>query len=388
MERTVGIAGAGLIGRVLGLELHRRGWRVTLFDADSDRGTKSCAWTGAGMLAPYCELETAEPEVAELGLRSNRLWPAFLASLERPVFHQQAGSLAVAHPSDRGELNRLRDAIRGRAKEPDAVQEVSGAELAALEPELAGRFPSGLFMPREGQLDNRELLASLAATILARGIEWFTGVTVQRLENGRLELSNHWKEFDWIVDCRGLGAKADLPDLRGVRGELVYVEAPDVHLNRPVRLMHPRYPLYIVPRPNGIFVIGATKIESEDMGAMTVRSALELLTAAYAVHPAFAEGRIVDMSVNCRPAFPDNKPRILVGENRLAVNGLYRHGFLVAPALAAMAADVMEGKEAGDLAACFVENSSPGAPHSSAAHRAHSVPSWSSAVPGKHEHHR
>ncbi|HEY8241512.1 MAG TPA: glycine oxidase ThiO [Kiritimatiellia bacterium] len=362
MERTVGIAGAGLIGRVLGLELARRGWRVTLFDADSDRGSKSCAWTGAGMLAPYCELETAEPEVAELGLRSGRLWPAFIASLARPVFFQQAGSLVVAHPSDRGELLRLRDALRARlperearAKEPDALKEVSGAELAALEPELAGRFPDGLFMAREGQLDNRELLTALGATILAGGIEWYTGTTVQRLEPGRLELSNGWKNFDWVVDCRGLGAKADIVNLRGVRGELIYVEAPDVHLNRPVRLMHPRYPLYIVPRPNNVFVIGATKIESEDMGPVSVRSALELLTAAYAVHPGFAEGRIVDLSVNCRPAFPDNKPRILAGDRHLAVNGLYRHGFLVAPALAAMAADVLEGRDAGDLAAHFVE---------------------------------
>jgi glycine oxidase len=361
MVRTVGIAGAGLVGRVLGLELARRGWNVTLFDRDAEAATKSCSWTGAGMLAPYCELETAEPEVAELGLRSSRLWPELLKTLAEPVFYQQAGSLVVAHPSDRGELLRLRDALRLRAREQDALTELSPAALGELEPDLAGRFAYGLFMAREGQLDNRELLRALASTIHARGIAWHTGVEVQSLEPGRIRLSNDWKSFDWVVDCRGLGAKADIPNLRGVRGELIYVQAPDVTLNRPVRLMHPRYPLYIVPRPNHVFVVGATKVESEDLGEVTVRSALELLTAAYAVHTGFAEGRIVDLSVHCRPAFPDNKPRILHQERLLAVNGLYRHGFLVAPSLTAMAADVMEGRDAGDLAQHFVEARHAGA---------------------------
>ncbi|MFH0909345.1 MAG: glycine oxidase ThiO [bacterium] len=352
---SVGIVGAGLMGRVMALELHRRGWTVSLFDRDTERGDKSCAWTGAGMLAPYCELETAEPEVAELGIRSSRRWPAILAGLARPVFHQQAGSLVVAHPSDRDELLRLKGTLATKAKEKDAMREVAGDALAELEPEIADRFRCGLFLPYEGQLDNRELLGALGETIRRAGIAWHSGVEVQRLEKGRLQVSNDWKMFDWILDCRGLGAKTDIANLRGIRGELIYVEAPDVKLNRPVRLMHPRYPLYIVPRPNHVFVIGATKVESEDLGPITVRSALELLTAAYAVHPAFAEGRIIDTSVNCRPAFPDNKPRILRREGMLAVNGLYRHGFLVAPGLADMAADVMEGKDPGDLAPHFVE---------------------------------
>jgi glycine oxidase len=52
------------------------------------------------------------------------------------------------------------------------------------------------------------------------------------------------------------------------------------------------------------------------------------------VHPAFAEARIVEFGSGLRPAFPDNLPRITAGKNKIAVNGLYRHGFLLAPALA------------------------------------------------------
>jgi glycine oxidase len=141
-----------------------------------------------------------------------------------------------------------------------------------------------------------------------------------------------------VIDCRGLAARDVFPDLRGVRGEIVVVETAEVALTRPVRLMHPRWPLYIVPRPDGRYLIGATTIESEDTGGVTVRSALELLTAAYSVHPAFGEARIVEFGAGLRPAFPDHAPRIRIEGQRIAVNGLYRHGFLLAPALAELTA--------------------------------------------------
>jgi len=89
----------------------------------------------------------------------------------------------------------------------------------------------------------------------------------------------------------------------------------------------------VIPRGGNRFMLGATSIEAEDNG-VSVRSALELLGAAYAVHPAFAEARIVEFGSGLRPAFPDNLPRIAVHHQRIAVNGLYRHGFLLAPALA------------------------------------------------------
>jgi glycine oxidase len=135
-----------------------------------------------------------------------------------------------------------------------------------------------------------------------------------------------------VIDCRGLAARGDLPELRGVKGEIAIVETNEVKLARPVRLLHPRWPLYVVPRPEGRFLIGATSIETEDW-RVSVRSALELLTAAYALHPAFAEARIVELGAGLRPAFPDNLPRIQVSGEKIAVNGLYRHGFLLAPAL-------------------------------------------------------
>jgi glycine oxidase len=149
-----------------------------------------------------------------------------------------------------------------------------------------------------------------------------------------------------VFDCRGWAARDQLPDLRGVRGEMLRVRSRDVRLTRTVRFLHPRIPLYIVPRAAGEFMIGATMIESAERGAVTVRSALELLGAAYALHPAFGEAEILEMSAEVRPAFPDNEPRVEARDGRIFINGMYRHGFLLAPALAERAVELAFAGEA------------------------------------------
>src|SRR6218665_3867874 len=137
-----------------------------------------------------------------------------------------------------------------------------------------------------------------------------------------------------VIDCRGLGAKPQWPALRGVRGEVARVHAPDVTLQRPTRLVHPRYPIYIAPKQDHLFGIGATEIESDELAPVSVRSTLELLSAAYAVHPGFAEGRILELAAQCRPTLADNLPAIRQPrKGLLQIKGLYRHGFMIAPAL-------------------------------------------------------
>ncbi|PCK76919.1 FAD-dependent oxidoreductase, partial [Rhizobium sophoriradicis] len=82
------------------------------------------------------------------------------------------------------------------------------------------------------------------------------------------------------------------------------------------------------------FMVGATMIESDDAGPVTARSLMELLNAAYAMHPAFGEARVTETGAGVRPAYPDNLPRVTQEGSTLHVNGLYRHGFLLAPAMA------------------------------------------------------
>ncbi|WP_409520568.1 FAD-dependent oxidoreductase [Melaminivora sp.] len=321
------------MGRLLAVQLARAGHRVEVHGIGGPDAEGSAARVAAAMLAPLAESAITEPGVVRMGQHGLARWPELLAQLSKPVFFQQDGTLILWHRQDAGDAARLQQTLartQGAVAGLPAMETLDGARLAALEPAVAGRFHQGLYLPGEGQLDNRQLLAALAATLQELGVavHWHSARTAQDFRPGEAG------QPDLLLDCRGLGARAQWRELRGVRGEVVRLHAPDVHLQRPTRLVHPRYPIYIAPKEDGIFVIGATEIESDDLSPASVRSTLELLSAAYAVHPGFAEARILELATQLRPTLPDNLPAVRVREPRvLEVNGLYRHGFMIAPAL-------------------------------------------------------
>jgi glycine oxidase len=350
---SIGIAGAGLMGRMLGFDLLLAGHKVHIFDFDDETGSQSCAWTGAGMLAPYSELESADHLIFALGVDSIKLWPKLIDKLPIGVFFQQNGTLILAHGRDQADLQRFQRNLqsklasitgRGWATTSPHV-EAKSVHPQQLEPGLENRFATGLFLEEEGQVDNRQLLPALAAGLTAHGVQWSTKTQVKEMRPYSIVTEGATFNFDCVIDCRGMGSRVDLPQLRGVRGEIIRVLAPEVSLCRPVRLMHPRYPLYIAPRESDHFVVGATMIESDDCSPVTVQSALELLSAAFSVHPGFANASIIEMGAQCRPALPDNLPRIFVEPGLMRVNGLFRHGFLIAPKLVELATAILH-KEA------------------------------------------
>ncbi|HZE91624.1 MAG TPA: FAD-dependent oxidoreductase, partial [Rhizobacter sp.] len=173
-----------------------------------------------------------------------------------------------------------------------------------------------------------QAMHALADGATQRGVVWRWSHPVQQLAPRRID----GEHFDWVFDVRGLGARPDLP-LRGVRGEILWVHAPGLMLRRPLRLLHPRSRVYLVPRPDNVVVVGASEIESEDRSPMSVRTALALLSAAHSVLPELAEGRIVHMETNLRPALPDNLPHHETQPGLTRLNGLFRHGWLIAPAM-------------------------------------------------------
>ncbi|MGC9184731.1 MAG: glycine oxidase ThiO [Thiomonas sp.] len=339
---SVAIAGAGLAGRLLAWRLLRAGVPVTLIDARARSDRDHAAGVAAAMLAPYAELVVSDAHLFGLGEESLALWPRWLAQIREQtgeaVYFRHEGSLVVAHAPDYPGLAHYADLIRFRlpASKRDEVQNLDGEGIAALEPEFAGRFARGLWLPQEGQLDNDQLLGALQDAILqamARvGGQWLERTTVHSLNTHAVRTTDGVElRADAVVDCRGVAA--DWPDMRGVRGEVLTVSCPAVSLRRPVRLIHPRYMLYIVPRSGGRFIIGATELESKDAGPITVRSMLELASALYSVHPAFGEGRITRVATSLRPATDDHQPVWAQRDGVWHLNGLYRHGFLVAPAL-------------------------------------------------------
>lgn len=314
---TIAVRGAGVVGLWQALVLARRGHAVTLHERSAQPFAQACSIYAGAMLGLRCEEDNVEPVVSALGKRGIALW--------RETYPDTTinGTIAVALGRDRAELDRFARMTAGHRR-------LSPAELAALEPSLGNRFASALFYPEEAHLAPEPALRFLLDRAQAEGVSL-------RLGDGEAPTG-----ADVVIDCRGLGARHELPNLRGVRGERIVVKSRDVTLTRPVRLLHPRFPLYVVPWGDGVYMIGATVIESEETGAISLRSALELLSAAYALDPAFGEAEIIEQGAGARPAFPDNRPRIIARNGYIYVNGLYRNGFLLAPALAELVADYID----------------------------------------------
>ncbi|ATG78609.1 FAD-dependent oxidoreductase [Pseudoalteromonas sp. 1_2015MBL_MicDiv] len=333
MFYNIAVVGFGLAGRLAALDLSKL-HHVTVFEADDEQTPNSAGKVAAAMLAPLAESVLCEADLALMGLDSMKRWPGIIAELESEVFFQQQGTLVVAHQQDKGDLQSFTQRIKPIAGH--SAQALNAQQIAQLEPELANRFNQGLFLPCEGQIDNQAFYKASFTMLNKRKVKCVFNQRVT-IKNG--EINN--RPFDYIIDCRGLGAKSDKP-LRGVRGEVARLYAPEVNLTRPVRLMHPRYPIYIAPKPNHEYVIGATEIESQDSGAATVRSTLELLSAAYTVHSGFAEARLLNIQAGLRPAFSDNRPEVSQVGNVISINGLYRHGYMLAPALVAQVVSRIE----------------------------------------------
>ncbi len=353
---NIAIAGAGLAGRVVALNLLRAypECSITFFDKDSKEGVSAAGFTAAGMLAPYAELETAESVIFELGQRSIELWPDLLKEIGLYDGYQQKGTVITAHPQDMGELEHFIQLLRYKVDTVGEIEDCNGGEIGALEPDLA-QHKKGFFIPSEGVVDAQRFMAfSVNYFDRFENVSFREYTPVTHIEAGKVYTDEGVEYFDWVFDTRGLGAKEHFDDLRGVRGEVLWVEANDIDITRPTRLMHPRYKLYIVPRGSGCegidleyckdcklsqttgykrYIIGATEIESEDFSPISVRSSMELLSALYTVHPSFGEARVVNSETNCRPAFRDNLPRIENEKGLTRINGLYRHGYLLSPAI-------------------------------------------------------
>ncbi len=315
----IDVIGAGITGLWQALTLSAHGHRVRLIERSETPFADAASRLGGAMLAPYCEGESAPEIVRDLGVRAMAVWREKFDCVE------DSGTLVVAPPRDRAELQRFAARTQGHER-------VDAARIGELEPSLDERYRSGLFYPEEAYIIPERALAALVAALEAAGVQLLLGVQEAECTP------------DITIDCRGLAARDALPGLRGVRGEMALIETSEIALHRPVRMLHPRFPLYVVPWGGNTYMIGATVLESDDRGPVTLRSGLDLLGLAYALHPAFGQARILRLEADVRPAFSDNVPRIIVRGQHIFVNGMYRHGYLTAPALAELTAQYLDGR--------------------------------------------
>jgi glycine oxidase len=364
----IGIAGAGLLGRLLALQLAHAGHAVTVFDpANGPEHRVAAGWTAAGMLSPMAELETANLAVFEQGVRSLALWQGIVSELQdiapsHPVIFKQMGSLLLAHKGDEGTAKRMIDLLAHKTPNQyaqHAPQALSKETLSSAEPAIH-TSGSAWLLPHEGQIDTVQAMTAMTVAATTLGVTWRWGEVVTSLNAGEIETTpfglslskpltttlrqaqgeRSTFKFDWVFDVRGTGARPDL-SVRGVRGEIFWLHAPNVELQRPIRLLHPRHRVYLVPRDGHRIVVGASEIESEDRSPISLRSTVELLAAAHSVIPELAEARIIHSETNLRPALLDNLPRLETQDGITFINGLFRHGWLIAPALVAQALEAL-----------------------------------------------
>lgn len=318
--RSIGVIGGGVAGLVTALSLKAAGFNVHLYEKNTQLSEETCSWFAGGMIAPWCERDGADDLVRDRGVEALAWWAEHCKTIS------QNGSLVLSAARDRSEVIRFSRLTQEHIS-------VGEREINDLEPALSGRFQEGLFYPREAHIDPRIALPELERRFLKAGGEVTRGQEV--IADDLLE--------EVIVDCRGLSARRELKTLRGVRGEMIRIHSSEVSFSRPIRLLHPRQPVYVVPRGNGILMVGATSIESDCHAPVTVRSAYELLEAVQRLHPALGEASIIEMSAGVRPALPDNIPNVEQRGRIIYANGLYRHGFLLSPWCARQIVELLQG---------------------------------------------
>jgi len=299
----IAVVGSGVMGLSAAHEVMRRGaGSLTLYEDKEHKPASRCA---GGMLAPYAEADSLDADLQQAALDySLNFWRKKTRALG--TYFADNGTYIVAHPQDEPYLKRFQSYLS------------QGCYETVQEHPLSGRFASALYIKDEAHMNVQETLHAMRQSIEAE----FKG-TYDEAEAGQYEL---------VIDCRGVHAKQ--ASLRWIKGERLLLHAPDLKLQHCVRMMHPRYPLYIVPQGKDHYVVGATMIEDSKDEHFTLRSALEMMTAFSSLGTQVLESNIVNMETGFRPAYPSQRPAVKRQGNIVSCNGLYRHGFLLAPLMA------------------------------------------------------
>lgn len=335
--RHIAIAGAGIVGRLFAWALVQCGFKVSIFDSDTLNAETACAFTAAGLITPHAEIAQLSPAITAWGKQTLALWPNIIKSLNAEIYYKADGLFILAHPQDYPEAQRIERLCNKLLKNDPNIpaQWLNQQELAKLEPELATKFSKAFYFSQEAHIQPHSILKALQQRLLEANVSWYQSIPIHSLTPYHLHTAYEKLKFDWVVDCRGIGAKEYWPDLRGIRGETMLVHAPMVQLQHPFILEHPRHGIYCVPHGEQKYLIGGSVIEAEDYSPVSVRTCLNLLSSLYSVLPQFAEARIIALRSNCRPAFDDHLPRVENKPGITRINGLYRNGYLLSPVLVA-----------------------------------------------------
>lgn len=360
-DATVLVIGRGVVGSVAAWRAVEAGFRVTCLDPEPAGGATFAA---AGMLAPVTEAEFGERALLPINVAAVGAWSSFAAEVEdrseREVGLTRCGVLTVAYGvDDARDLARLCDLQRAWGLE---VTDVSVAEVRRHEPLLGPRVAAASWATGDHQVDPRRLADALDTILTAHGT-----MTVRR--SVRRLLTGVDGSVVGAVDEVGTEHRADLVVLaagtsctslvapfedvavpvRPVKGQVVRLDAtglPWLRGSRIVRGFVQQRRVYVVGRPDGEIVVGATSEELPDDRRPTAGGVFGLLRDSRALLPGLDEAGVVECTARARPATPDNVP--ILGPSARAglvlATGHYRHGVLQASLTARAFDDLFAGR--------------------------------------------
>ena len=364
------VVGAGLIGLATAWRLAADGIQVTVCDPTPGAQTSRVA---AGMLAPVTEVEYGEDDLLALNLAGVNAWPAFAAELEEltglSAGLHQTGTLSVAYDvDDAAALRRLADYQRRLGLE---VEELSGRDARRREPLLATGVSGGVWVPNDHSVDNRQAVAALLRAIDLSGVQLIrqhvarvitSGTTAVGvlLDNGDTVHAGHviGAAGPWSSQLEGVPDELR-PPVRPVKGEVLRLRVPEAYrpaLRHTVRATARGFSVYLVPRPGGELVVGATTSELGYDTRVLAGGVFSLLRDARTVLPVMDELELVETIAGLRPATPDNAPILgPSGLDRLLwATGHYRNGVLLTPITAQILADTVRTGDLPDLGKPFL----------------------------------
>ncbi len=328
------VVGGGVIGLSIAWRLARE-HDVTLVDPAPARGA---SWVAGGMLAPVTEAWPGEEGLLELGAASLDSWPAFAADLGIAL-HTEGTVVVAVDGADAAQLDVVADFLARRGR---AVDRLGGRELRRVEPALGPGVRSGLLVPGDLAVDNRELLRRLTAGAQAAGVG-FLREHVRAVRPGEVALGGSALRCDTAVIAAGAWSGALHPALGAavhpVKGEILRLRARPGALPPPrhtVRALVESHPVYLVPREGDELVLGATQYEAGFDDEVTVGGVRDLLVYAERVMPGIAEYGLAESSAGLRAGSRDNLPLIgWLEPGVLVAAGHHRNGLLLAPITAA-----------------------------------------------------
>ncbi len=332
------IAGGGLIGGAIALELAQAGFRVGVYERGEPG--REASWASAGILSPAPESPGMIP-IVPLAKASMSLYPGFVANVEelsgQRVGFRPLGTMdALFSREATRDLSTLIALHHGLGLKAEPLRPEDAREL---EPALSPDLEAAALRPEEASIDNRALTQAVLHAARKSGAEIFADHAVEAIcrEGGRcagLKVRGENILAKWTVIAAGCfsanigGAEAYAP-VRPAKGQMISLRADALKIERVLWSDK----VYLVPRNDGRILAGAT-VEYVGFDKHVTAGAMEkILCAAIELAPGLANARIEQTWAGLRPDSPDHLP--ILGstdlDGLLMATGHFRSGVLLAP---------------------------------------------------------